>query len=83
MDINATAKEIQHLKKATGESFRQVNLKKLKKELLEVLMLWATRIDDYVLYKTDTLKPYLQIYTLKSWEISQEYFNKTKNEIYQ
>jgi len=75
MDINVKVKEIQRLKKATGEPFRQVNLKKLKDELLEVLMPGATIIDEYVLYKTDTFKPYLQIYTLKSWEVSQQKFN--------
>lgn len=72
--IKTKIEEIQRLKNIIGEPFKKVKLQKLKDELLEILPSGATIIENYVLYKTDTFKPYLQIYSKENWKISQEYY---------
>ena len=76
--IKIYVEEIQRLKNTVGEPFKKVKLQKLKDELLEILPPGPTIIESYVLYKTETFKPYLQIYTKESWEASQEYFKEKK-----
>lgn len=70
--IKIKIEEIQRLKNTVGEPFKKVKLQKLKNELLEILPSGATIIGNYVLYKTTTLNPYLQIYSKEGWEISQK-----------
>ena len=74
--IKMRIEEILHLKNTVGEPFKKVKLQRLKNELLEILPSGPTILESYVLYKTDTFKPYLQIYTEESWKTSQEYHKK-------
>ena len=76
--IKTKVEEIQRLKNTVGEPFKKVKIQKLKDELLEILPPGPTIIEGYVLYKTETFKPYLQIYTEESWEISQAYLKEKK-----
>ena len=73
-EIKIKVEEIQRLKNIVGEPFKKNKLQRLKNELLKILPSGATIIENYVLYKTDTFKPYLQIYTKESWKTSQEYY---------
>ena len=72
-EIKTIVKEIQRLKNIKGEPYKKVKERKLKNMLLEMLPSRETVIDNFVLYKTETYVPYLQIYTWKSWEKSQNY----------
>lgn len=72
--IKIKIEEIKQIETIKNLPFRKSKLKRLKDEILQDLPFGLTEIDNYRLYKTDTLKPYLQIYTKESWEKSQKIY---------
>lgn len=72
---------IQDLKKRKGEPWRSVREYHLRKELIDEFSFGVNEFEDYIIYKTtnsNTSKPYIQIYSKKSWENSQKFLAEEK-----
>jgi len=75
-------KEIIRLRQAKGEPFRKVKIKGLKRQLAENLKSDPEFIGDFVLKEGYyEHKPYLQIYTKKTWKKHINWIDKQKKVI--
>jgi len=81
-EILVKIKEIWRLRKNKGEEFRKVKLRFLKGEILKNLGEKPKKIGSYIISKAyakrDITKPYLQIFTKKTWKIHQDFLKGNK-----
>ncbi len=80
-------REINRLNRTKTEPFRKLKIKFLKNEILkqieEDLEIAPIKVGYYVLVKAysngDIMKPYLQIFTKKTWKVHENWLKNNKN----
>jgi hypothetical protein len=78
-------KEIKRLKEVRGEPFKTAKLNFLKNEVLKKVGEEIVKVGSYVLQKgyvnKDTDRPYLQIYSKKTWKIHEDWLKNNQQKI--